>query len=458
MSRRVRGNHPERNGEPVRARAWSRRGGVRAGALLVGLAWSVVPRAAAAQQHPSSDDCIACHLTLDEPRLVQPAKDFPSDIHAEKGFDCLACHGRVPAGAGGGAMDPSKGFIARPTRAQIPELCGSCHSDIEFMKRYNPSLRVDQLAEYWTSRHGKALREGDPDVATCVSCHPAHSIRPPSDPESSVYPTHVAELCGSCHSDAAIMGPRGLPTDQLEEYRGSVHGRQMIAKEDISAPTCNDCHGNHGAAPPGVASVQRVCGQCHAVMADDFHGTGHDQAFSDAGYPGCETCHGNHGIQTPSDADLPVRAREVCSRCHEPGDTAAAAFDVILVLIDSLEVERARAKDVLDRAANLGMEVSQAQFELQDVNNALARARAAVHTFSADPVRTEVSGGLEIVSRSMKRGNDALWEHGFRRAGLGVSALFILLFMVGLVLKIREIERRPDSRAPSHDPRTRGKS
>ncbi len=421
--------------------------------VLVALLAPVLgPRALVAQQHPSSEGCIDCHATLDDPRLSGPAREFPSDIHAEKGFDCLSCHGRVPAGGASGAMDPAKGFIAKPTRAQIPELCGSCHSDIEFMKKYNPSLRVDQLAEYWTSRHGKGLLAGDADVATCVSCHPAHSIRPPSDPESSVYPTHIADLCGSCHGDEKIMGPRGLPTDQLTQWRGSVHGRQMVEKEDVSAPTCNDCHGNHGAAPPGVASVQRVCGQCHSIMADDFHGSAHDLAFSDAGLPGCETCHGNHGIQTPVDSDLAVRARQVCTRCHEPGDTAANAFNVILSLIDSLKVERAGAEAVLARAANLGMEVSQSQFELQDVNNALTRARAAVHTFSVDPVRTEVASGLEIVDRSRERGDHALWEHGFRRAGLGVSALFILLLMVGLVLKIREIERRPPS--PPREKRT----
>ena len=43
-----------------------------------------------------------------------------------------------------------------------------------FMKRYNPSLRVDQVAEYATSVHGRRLRElSDPKVATCASCHPA---------------------------------------------------------------------------------------------------------------------------------------------------------------------------------------------------------------------------------------------------------------------------------------------
>ena len=37
------------------------------------------------------------------------------------------------------------------------------------MKRFNPSLRVDQEREYYTSVHGKLLKEGVTQVATCIS-------------------------------------------------------------------------------------------------------------------------------------------------------------------------------------------------------------------------------------------------------------------------------------------------
>ena len=101
-----------------------------------------------------------------------------------------------------------------------------------------PTLRVDQVAEYATSVHGRRLRElADPKVATCVSCHPAHNIRPPSDPKSSVYPLHVADTCGRCHSDAKYMASYKIPTDQVAKYKTSVHWKAMTAKGDLSAPT-----------------------------------------------------------------------------------------------------------------------------------------------------------------------------------------------------------------------------
>lgn len=407
-------------------------------AAALGLSW---PGRAAGQLIPRNEDCVECHLGLDDERLSAPAREYQNDVHITQGFTCLSCHGAIQAGEHGGSLDPSLGFIAKPTRADIPTLCGSCHSDIAFMKQYNPSMRTDQLAEYWTSKHGQALREGNPDVATCVSCHPAHSIRPPSDPESSVYPSRVPELCASCHSKPEIMDRYGLPTDQFEEYRTSVHGRQLLDDEELSAPACNDCHGNHGAAPPGVASVERVCGQCHSVMADHLEKSGHDVIFSDAGLPGCATCHGNHAIMRPNDEYLGQVSAEICTQCHEAGSPEAQVFPLMRSMIDSLIVGRERAEAVLTRAEDLGMEVSEARFELEDVNNTLTKGRSAIHEMRPEPVRTEIETGLETVGRSIERGEEALWEHRFRRIGLTVSAGFIVLLISGIFLKIRRLER-----------------
>lgn len=413
-----------------------------AGLVVAVLATAWGPAPTAAQLIPRNQDCVGCHLDLDEERLSAPAREYENDIHIEHGFTCLSCHGVIPAGEHGGAIDPELGFIGQPTRQQIPVLCGSCHSDIVFMKDYNPSMRTDQLAEYWTSEHGQALRDGNEDVATCVSCHPAHSIRPPSDPESSVYPSRIPELCGSCHGDADLMAEHDLPADQLAGYRNSVHGRQLLEEEDLSAPACNDCHGNHGATPPGVATVERVCGQCHAVMADHLSESGHDVIFNEADLPGCATCHGNHEIVRPDDSDLARVNSEVCARCHEPDEAATEVMPVMQAMIDSLLVGQERAQEALDRAEDLGMEVSQAQFELEEVTNALTKARTAIHAMRLDPVRTEIETGLEIVRRSLERGEEALWEHQYRRLGLTVSAGFVLLLIAGIALKIRQVERR----------------
>jgi hypothetical protein len=391
----------------------------------------------------TKDNCAACHLETGDDRLVKPAKDFEADIHRAKGFGCVICHGGDQREEGMEAMDPAKGYIGKPKRQQLIQVCGRCHSDARFMKQYNPSLRVDQVAEYATSVHGRRLRElGDPKVATCVSCHPAHTIKPPSDPASSVHPLHVAETCGRCHGDDKYMAQYKIPTDQLQKYTQSVHWKAMSVKGDLSAPTCNDCHGNHGAAPPGISWVGNVCGQCHSVMADLFKASVHSKVFAQMGEPGCATCHDNHEIKAASVQMLGIGAGSVCEKCHTPDDAGGKTAVEMRGLLDRLRGESQQAAALLTRAEHAGIEVSQAQFDLNGARDALVKARAAVHGFKVDAVKQEVEAGLAISGKANNLGLRALDELAFRRKGLAASLVVILVLIVGLVVKIRQVERR----------------
>ncbi len=407
------------------------------GALVTALA--AIPVPSGAQALPATRACVDCHLELADSALAAPARDYPDDVHARSGFGCLVCHGGPRTGHG--PLDPSTGFLAAPSRTEIPELCGRCHSDASFMRDFDPDLRIDQVAEYRSSTHGRLLEEGDPDVATCVSCHPAHRIRPPSDLSSTVHPLNVAGLCASCHEDPALMEPRGLPTDPYVRYGRSVHGGLLHEDGDLSAPTCNDCHGNHGAAPPGLASVHNVCGQCHTVMDELFGESGHGPLFQAAGLPGCATCHDNHEILPAEDRDLALRTEGVCGQCHDEDDPAGRELLRMAVLLDSLQTARSHARAVLDSAEAMGMQVSDAQFRLDEVDNALTQARSAVHSFRVEPVAERVAEGMEIVTASADRGQEALDEHAYRRVGLAASSAMILLLILGLLARIRTLDR-----------------
>ena len=401
-----------------------------------------LPAVVIAQQQ--ADSCSTCHLAIGVDRLTKPVQQFKDDIHAAKGFGCVSCHGGDATSPGMEAMDRAKGYIGKPTPTQVIEVCGRCHSDARFMRQYNPSLRIDQVAEYYTSVHGRRLKElKDPKVATCASCHIPHSIRPPSDSRSSVYPARVADTCGSCHANAEYMAPYKIPTDQLAKYKKSVHWKMMTSKGDLSAPTCNDCHGNHGAAPPGISWVGNVCGQCHPVNAELFNKSRHGQLFVQMGIPGCATCHSNHEILETSDAMLGVGDKAICGNCHTPQDTGGKTAVAMREIIERLRTDYETAHAVLAKSENAGMEVSQALFELNGAKTALVKARAAIHGFNLDGVNAEVKPGLEISDKARARGVRALDELQFRRKGLAVSVLILLALIVGLVLKIRQMERKP---------------
>jgi len=412
-----------------------------AAACLIVVALSAPFWEVSAQEQP--DSCVACHQNFGDDRLGKPVKEFASDIHSTRGFGCVACHGGDANDPGMGAMDRAKGYIGKPARKELAQLCGRCHSDARFMRQYNPSLRVDQVAEYYTSVHGQRLsRNGDEKVAVCVSCHPAHSIRPPSDPRSSIHPLKVAETCGRCHADAKTMEPYKIATDQLGKYRESIHWRTMSVKGDLSAPTCNDCHGNHGAAPPGMSWVGNVCGQCHTVMAEFFAQSRHAKVFAQMGVPGCATCHSNHDIKETGDAMVSLEQPGVCVGCHTNQDNGGKVELQMRAVLDSLSGEYNKAHAILLQAERAGMEVSQAQFELNGAKDALVKGRAAVHTFSVEAISKETLPGLEIAKKAYGRGVRALDELEFRRKGLAVSLIIILALIVGVVLKIRQMERK----------------
>jgi hypothetical protein len=391
-----------------------------------------------------TDSCVTCHLALGVENLTKPAENFKSDIHAAKGFGCVSCHGGDPTIMGLEAMDKKKSYIGKPTGLQVIETCGKCHADANFMRRYNPNLRVDQVAEYFTSVHGKRLKEQtDPKVATCASCHLPHSIRPPNDSRSSVHPLKVADTCGSCHANQEYMATYKIPTDQVEKYKTSVHWQMMASKGDLSAPTCNDCHGNHGASPPGVSSVVNVCGQCHAANSELFNKSAHSKIFVQMGLPGCAACHSNHAIVATTDAMLSTGDKSACASCHPANSSGGMFAAKTLESIDRLKASTNKAAFALTSAEHAGMEVSQPLFELNEAKTALIKARAAIHSFEQAAVEKEIEPGLKVSERAYVRGVKALDELQFRRKGLVISALIILALIITLVLKIREMERKP---------------
>ncbi len=392
---------------------------------------------------PQADTCSTCHLALGVENLTKPAENYKQDIHAAKGFGCVACHGGDATSSGMEAMDRAKGYIGKPTPAQVIEVCGRCHANANFMRRYNPSLRVDQVTEYSTSVHGRRLKEqNDHKVATCASCHKPHSIRPANDARSSVHPTHVADTCGACHANAEYMAPYKIPTDQMAKYKKSVHRKMMMEKGDLSAPTCNDCHGNHGAAPPGVSWVGNVCGQCHPVNTELFNKSRHGKVFVQMGIPGCASCHSNHEILATSDAMLGVGDKAVCTGCHTTQDRGGTTAAAMRQSVERLRTEYEKAQAILAKAEHAGMEVSQPVFDLNGAKTALIKARASIHGFNLEGVKAEVQPGLEISEKAYARGVKSLDELQYRRKGLAVSVLIIGALIVGLVKKIRRLETK----------------
>ena len=376
-------------------------------------------------------DCAACHAAQQQ--------QLTGSVHAKVG--CQECHGGAESYAGGPvpAIFDREGAEARPAfdhgpsfsgiiqRAQVPHLCGDCHADVA---RMNPfGLRTDQLAGYWTSGHGKALKErGETRVAVCVDCHGSHEVLKPTEATSKTNPLHVPDTCATCHADAKLMSEFDLPSQLVDEYRQSVHGELLLVRGDAGAPTCATCHGNHAATPPGFASVGAVCGQCHQHAAQHFADSIHAQQES---FHGCVQCHGGgpkahfHNIERitkpagvliqryahllksepaptaariaealhPDPKEIMMRAMPGCTDCHEElsnDESLQKLFRLIDTIADA-EHKYAQTAGQLDQVGRGVLLVDQQRFKFETATTHLIALAPLQHALNNDLVAEKVA-------------------------------------------------------------------
>jgi len=242
------------------------------------------------------------------------------------------------------------------------------------------------------------------------------------------------------------MKQYGIPTDQVAKYKESVHGKALLIKHDASAPACNDCHGNHGAIPPGIESISNVCGTCHALNAELFRSSPHKAVFTARRLPECETCHGNHGIQPAGQNMLAVGRNTLCGKCHTPTE-ATKGYKAALqmnALLDSLIFTTHDAEVRLDIAEQKGMEIEDIRFSLRDARQARLQSRTAVHAFNLVQFREVVDKGLKIANTAQTDATEANEEYYFRRWGLAIATMVITFLAVMLFFYIKRLERRQD--------------
>jgi len=214
----------------------------------------------------AKDSCFDCHMVQKGPSPI-----FKDDVHYKYGLSCVACHGGDPTqDRANDAMSDARGMKPRVMREDVPDFCGTCHSDAAFMRKHKPGQRVDQLALYRQGVHGVQFTKGNRKAAQCVDCHGVHKTRAVSDPESAVYPSRLADNCGACHGEAARL------------FKQSTHAKAFVTS---GMAACSACHSGHDTERTSVAMLtgaKPVCARCHepnsaagrsvAVMAKKISG------------------------------------------------------------------------------------------------------------------------------------------------------------------------------------------
>lgn len=405
--------------------------------------------ALAAAQEPPGTGCETCHAVT-TPQVVA---QFRRSVHFFAGAGCAGCHGGdAKATEIQQAHAAEAGFRPGWGRAEVPSMCATCHADIQRMKFYRLDTNVH--AEFLTSRHGEKLLKGDTNVATCTSCHHTHDILSSREPDSPTHRKNVPKTCGKCHSDAAMMASYGIPTDQEEHYDEGIHGSILHGRREGNAalvPTCADCHGVHGAAPPEIRRVDAVCGTCHFYEARYYSRGPHAAAAHATGTPICVTCHGNHRNTIPAEGLVRGKGNgSSCFSCHEERDDPGARF------ADDLHGQFEQGRKAIERlqaaiAREPDAEVRRVMgLELEKTRDAYAEARKVSHSLEPKEVAAHIQ-------RTVATANGALsYGERIRRREGGFSRTVVVLIVGGIVaamaltslglawglLKLRERRRR----------------
>ena len=416
--------------------------------------------------HPgdgSVNSCAKCHSAVNAKQKAI-AEDWAASVHGKAGIGCADCHGGDPTSDSiGVAMDRSATFRGVPDRTQTIATCGACHSDVEKMRQYQ--LPTDQYTKYYSSVHGQQLLTArDTRVAICTDCHGVHDIKKASDPTAKAYMTNVPALCASCHADATKMQPYGIPTDQYDKYKKSIHGIQLLQEQDLRAPNCASCHGSHDAKPPNSTEVINVCGKCHTATQALFEQSRH--AGVPAVGPRCWTCHGTHDVSLPDEKLLLHEGATPdfkCSLCHEPGtqqlkmqttrfedpadrrcDTCHHSNSDIYSQVTGIHDVLARASDAftaagdkIAAASKLGMIVGDAEVALTEAKTELIRARAAVHTTKLGTISDLADSATAKAQNAGRLADAQLDESTFRR-----QAMIVVLAIIGFNILLLVVFRR----------------
>jgi cytochrome b subunit of formate dehydrogenase len=271
---------------------------------------------------PAPVNCATCH--------DGPTKAYPKSVHGmakKNGMSdaatCASCHGSVHE------IRPSGDPTSKTNKKNLPDTCGACHSNPEFLARHKIPF-AKPVEAYRLSVHGRAVARGESSAASCSDCHGSHDILASSDPKARVNRANVKDTCGVCHPDVS------------EIYADSVHGL-ALKRGSKDAPTCTGCHGEHSILAPSEpgslvypARVSTVtCGRCHgderltgrynlgstrvADFEDSFHGLA--MRGGQKTVANCASCHGVHNILASADIRSTVNPKnlaQTCGKCH-PG-------------------------------------------------------------------------------------------------------------------------------------------
>jgi hypothetical protein len=313
--------------------------------------------AQAQDEPPSENMCIQCHGTEDiwdakTRHLFVTAESLAADIHWQKGIRCQDCHGGNATTTDlRSAHAVEDGFRKITTPADVPDFCGHCHSDGEYMKKFRPDAPLDIVDKFWASTHGQDLKKQAQElskVAAPPAAVPDSAAPPPAVPDTAAPPAEVSKGAAP-PADAPSIAPvqtevpdTTAPPADASTATVPPAAAPAAAQPAIEVPhsarlpaaSCMACHPQHQMLPssdPRSALNSRhlaeTCGVCHldelVSLRRSVHAKAGDKNDTGAGtLLDCNKCHGHdaHGmlpVKDPASSVFLDHQVQICGECHK---------------------------------------------------------------------------------------------------------------------------------------------
>ena len=157
---------------------------------------------------------------------------------------------------------------------------------------------------------------------------------------------------------------------------------------------------------------------------------------------------------------LAIGPGQLCMGCHQQfaknNPDCIQTADYFHKTITGLDSAREDLSKVSEQLAARGLDIEPISNQLNDLNDALKKARTYVHSFSRSTFQQVAAPGEEAVQRSQTLVKQARAEFKFRRIGLYVSIALIGLLMIAIYLKLRQLEAAGASGARVVEPAETG--
>ncbi len=218
----------------------------------------------------------------------------------------------------------------------------------------------------------------------------------------------------------------------MEEYQKSYHGQLLLEEGDSRAPTCADCHGVHGATPPGVAEVANVCGTCHFVIAGYFKEGSHERAMRAVGVPKCVSCHGTHYVARAGEELFSGNEKGHCGSCHRENSEAYRLGQEIRGVIYGTMVALERAENGILELKKKGLDVSDLEATALVARARIIETKPVSHTLALTKVQALSREALRDI-RGIEEEAEKLGHQLYIRKKALTIALTLVLVMIALL-------------------------